>query len=483
MNISAPIVVSDRNPTSKADLLATMSAWPVKRRGLTSFIENLSGIAVTSVLALFIALPPYIATCTPVLALDAVWLSEPGSGDWNAGANWSTSPSAPVNPGDRATFNTSTQTLLDLSGGVTVESITFQPGASVFAINTNGNGLAVQGAGIVNNSEETQTLTNNNKFPGAPGSTEFLNNSTAGNATITNQNGVGGSNTTKFLNTSSAGSATITNYGGLRVHAEAVGITEFLNTSSAARATIANNGGLSEFLNASSAGNAAITNNGGFFGGTGQTYFLNTSTAGNATITNNASGAAGTGGASTEFRDSSTASNATITNNGGDGGACFTAFHGSSTAGNATITTNGGSGSGLEGVGVACFTAFQDSSTAGNATITTNGGSGAGFGGETAFLGGSDGGTARAITNGNGSFDISGLTTVGMKIGSIEGSGDYFLGGKALTVGGNNLSTTVSFLRGHRWITHETGHQHANADGREYLYGRYDDQCRNPSAW
>ena len=455
MNISAPIVVSDRNPTSKADLLATMSAWPVKRRGLTSFIENLSGIAVTSVLALFIALPPYIATCTPVLALDAVWLSEPGSGDWNAGANWSTSPSAPVNPGDRATFNTSTQTLLDLSGGVTVESITFQPGASVFAINTNGNGLAVQGAGIVNNSEETQTLTNNNKFPGAPGSTEFLNNSTAGNATITNQNGVGGSNTTKFLNTSSAGSATITNYGGLRVHAEAVGITEFLNTSSAARATIANNGGLSEFLNASSAGNAAITNNGGFFGGTGQTYFLNTSTAGNATITNN----------------------------GGDGGACFTAFHGSSTAGNATITTNGGSGSGLEGVGVACFTAFQDSSTAGNATITTNGGSGAGFGGETAFLGGSDGGTARAITNGNGSFDISGLTTVGMKIGSIEGSGDYFLGGKALTVGGNNLSTTVSFLRGHRWITHETGHQHANADGREYLYGRYDDQCRNPSAW
>jgi autotransporter-associated beta strand protein len=31
-----------------------------------------------------------------------------------------------------------------------------------------------------------------------------------------------------------------------------------------------------------------------------------------------------------------------------------------------------------------------------------------------------------------------------MNIGSIEGSGNYFLGGKILTVGGNNLSTVVS---------------------------------------
>src|SRR5208282_5261327 len=42
------------------------------------------------------------------------------------------------------------------------------------------------------------------------------------------------------------------------------------------------------------------------------------------------------------------------------------------------------------------------------------------------------------------SFDISGLTTAGMEIGSIEGSGNYFLGSKTLSVGGNNLSTTVS---------------------------------------
>jgi len=65
-------------------------------------------------------------------------------------------------------------------------------------------------------------------------------------------------------------------------------------------------------------------------------------------------------------------------------------------------------------------------------------------GGLTEFIGSSDGRTASAITNGNGSFDISGLTTAGMGIGSIQGSGGYFLGSKTLSVGGNNSSTTVT---------------------------------------
>jgi autotransporter-associated beta strand protein len=109
-------------------------------------------------------------------------------------------------------------------------------------------------------------------------------------------------------------------------------------------------------------------------------------------------------------------------------------------AGTATITSNGGTVSGAGG-GV---TTFSFSSTAGNATIIANGGTGGGPGGMTLFEGDADGGTARAITNGNATFDISGLTTSGMNIGSIEGSGIYSLGSKTLTVGGNNLSTTVS---------------------------------------
>ena len=39
---------------------------------------------------------------------------------------------------------------------------------------------------------------------------------------------------------------------------------------------------------------------------------------------------------------------------------------------------------------------------------------------------------------------MSGIGAAGMTAGSIEGAGDYLLGAKALTVGGNNLSTEVT---------------------------------------
>ncbi len=39
---------------------------------------------------------------------------------------------------------------------------------------------------------------------------------------------------------------------------------------------------------------------------------------------------------------------------------------------------------------------------------------------------------------------MSGLTTTSMTAGSIEGAGSYILGAKILTVGSNDLSTTVS---------------------------------------
>jgi outer membrane autotransporter protein len=168
-------------------------------------------------------------------------------------------------------------------------------------------------------------------------------------------------------------------------------------------------------------------------GGIGSTFFFGASSASGVTIINN--------GDSTQFHDLSNAGSATITNNGGTGAGSggVTEFFGTSSAGNAAITNNGGTGAGSGGV-----TEFFNNSTAGSATIINNGGTGAGSGGSTLFFDSSDGGTARAVTNGNGSFDISGLTTTGMNIGSIEGTGNYFLGSKTLTVGGNNLSTTVS---------------------------------------
>jgi hypothetical protein len=373
--------------------------------------KKFPGIAGASNCALFAALSLFVATSTPVLAVNAVWLLSPGSGIWNVGTNWSMS-SAPVNPGDTATFNTSIQTSLTLSAPATVESITFNPGASAFTINTSGNVLTIQGVGIVNNSGQTQTLINSGArlFGFSPvGSTEFHNTSSAGNATITNRGGqafAGGGGFTQFLNTSNAGHATITNRGG---------------------EALVGGGGFTEFLNTSSAGHATITNSGGeaHAAGGGLTRFLNTSSAGHATITNNRGEAGDAGGGLTEFFNTSTAGSATITNNGGTNNGGSTGFSNTSSAGNATIVNNDG------------FTEFVNASTAGSATITNESGG-------TFFLDSSDGGTARAITNGNGVLDISGLTTPGITIGSIEGSGNYFLGSKMLIVGGNNLSTTVS---------------------------------------
>ena len=138
------------------------------------------------------------------------------------------------------------------------------------------------------------------------------------------------------------------------------------------------------------------------------------------------------------FTGTSTADHATITVNQFAELSFAPGFFGggTATAGNANITNNGN-------------TNFFQGSSAGNATITTN------DGGLTRFFGESTGGNAAFITNAGGIFDISGLGTfpdggegrpsvTGMTAGSIAGAGTYFLGSKQLTVGSNNLSTTVS---------------------------------------
>ncbi|MBV8175874.1 MAG: autotransporter domain-containing protein [Verrucomicrobia bacterium] len=185
----------------------------------------------------------------------------------------------------------------------------------------------------------------------------------------------------------------------------------FVGSSTAGNAVINNiTSGFTEFANSSTGGTAIITNTGG------NTFFIDTSTSGNAIITNNSNGA-------TEFANSSTAGTAAITNSSGGN----TFFVDTSTAGNATVTTNAGS-----------FTEFDASSTAGSATVITN------SGGFTIFQSAATGGTARFITNAGGTFDISNISSSGITVGSIEGAGAYRLGSKVLTVGLNNLSTTVS---------------------------------------
>src|SRR5262245_23395963 len=106
-------------------------------------------------------------------------------------------------------------------------------------------------------------------------------------------------------------------------------------------------------------------------------------------------------------------------------------FNTASSAGNAVIVNNSGG-----------VLSFNNNSTAANAIITTNDGA------LTQFNDNSTGGNAQFITNAGGIVDFS--NTAGpagdgnISAGSLAGAGNYYLGSNLLTVGGNNLSTTVS---------------------------------------
>ena len=126
------------------------------------------------------------------------------------------------------------------------------------------------------------------------------------------------------------------------------------------------------------------------------------------------------------FANASSAGNLALTNNG------FITFADTSSAGSATIINSGGG----------TLISFADSSSAFNATVTTNGGA------LTQFTGNATAGNAKLVTAAGGLVDFSGTSgptgNNQVSAGSIEGAGDYFLGANQLTVGSNNLSTTVS---------------------------------------
>ncbi|WP_051380340.1 autotransporter domain-containing protein [Bradyrhizobium sp. WSM1743] len=264
-------------------------------------------------------------------------------------------------------------------------------------------------AAITNNTHgqlifnDSSTAANASITGGDYTSVGFYNSSTAGSATI-NINGYAGS--LSFHGTSTAGSATIT--------ITSTNSALFYDTSTAGSATI-NNDGQFSFYGSSTAGNAGITN-------TGTISFNQTSTAGSAGITNN--------GVLT-FSASSTAASATITNNF----AMF--FSGAGTAGSATINN-------------AYNLFFNGTSTAGNAVITNNGnGLFHSSVGNTSFTDNATAGNAQLINNDPSAvFDFSASSGPNgdhkLSAGSIAGNGTFYLGANELTVGGNNLFTTVS---------------------------------------
>jgi autotransporter-associated beta strand protein len=105
---------------------------------------------------------------------------------------------------------------------------------------------------------------------------------------------------------------------------------------------------------------------------------------------------------------------------------------------NATFQIVNADTSGLTSITTNNVTVLFASSSAGTAVLTTN------SGGFVGFRADSTGGQAQLVTNAGGTVDLSGRTSSSMTAGSISGAGNYNLGAAQLTVGSNNLSTTVS---------------------------------------
>jgi len=150
----------------------------------------------------------------------------------------------------------------------------------------------------------------------------------------------------------------------------------------------------------------------------------------------------GAGGGFTNFLNSSKAGNATITSLGGTFGLNIggeTSLDNTATASTATLVSNGGTGGGDGG-----RTVFLGTATAASATLIGNAGSGGGGGGSVEFWNDSTGGTSTVQVFGNGNLDISEHNAPGVTVGSIEGSGNVFLGARDLTVGSNNLDKLFS---------------------------------------
>ena len=208
----------------------------------------------------------------------------------------------------------------------------------------------------------------------------------------------------------------------------------YAGSASAGSAAITNNGGGTlNFKQTSTAGGADITNSGNL-------NFDDTSTAGSATIISSSSDS---GGIFLHFLSNSTAGSATIIN----GNNSYLNFYGDSTAGNASLTNNFymylSSSAASATVVNNNMLYFFGSGTGGSATITNN------SGGTTFFLSNTTAGNAQLINNAaNAVFDFSGSNGPNgdnkISAGSIAGNGMFSLGANELTVGGNNLSTSVS---------------------------------------
>ena len=281
----------------------------------------------------------------------------------------------------------------------------------------------------------------------------FADTATAGDAAIINNTG----GATRFYDDSTAGAALITNNGTL----------QFSDRATAGSGAIVNNSaGAMVFTDQATAGDAALTNN-------GTLVFRDQTTSGSKTLTNNATGGLHFADTSTTgqgvfnnglmvLSDSATATGFSTNNLGGKlllrdqaslGASALTnsgtaVFAGSSTAASASLVNNAtGVMAFIDGATAAQAVInnggmlyFQGNSDAGSAVILTQ------TDATTIFAGNASGAAAELRLDTGGVVDFSSLSGNGTSVGSILGTGTIALGSKQLTVGSNDLDTTVSGL-------------------------------------
>ncbi len=143
----------------------------------------------------------------PVLVQAQTWTGTTSS-DYNTATNW-TSPSTVPTGGLTATFtNNAAPTSVNVSATVTPGGFTYDAGAPTYTVTAPSiaASIAFVGAGIINNSGNTQNLVSS-----GGGTIQFEGSATVGNATLTANNG----SFIQFFNTSSGGiSQIVLNTGG-----------------------------------------------------------------------------------------------------------------------------------------------------------------------------------------------------------------------------------------------------------------------------
>src|SRR6266536_42511 len=390
----------------------------------------------------------------PARADSATWNLNPTSGDWDTAANW-TPMTVPNGPTDTATFEISSQTSVSNSTTTQVNGMIFEPSASAFTITFGPNHTFTVGAGgIVNNSGTTQNFVNKTDQQFEFGTLFFADGASAGNmVTITNQgasrlNGDGAQ--ISFFDSSSAGSATIINE---LPRGYAGGKIDFFDTSTAEDATFVDQGSVGQtyggritFHNSSTAANASFEVQAAtcVFCGSGNMQFSDDSTAGRGTFVLGGGTTLNTTGGTITLSDNSSAGEATFTVNGATFasaqtfGAILTV---GSNVGGATFIGDGGTAEGA--VGGTIYADFADPGTGAtfiangatvnraqvatvfpgnltaNSVVIANDGANGGRGGRVYFLYSLVGGPGRVEVFGDGSVDISRLSTAAASFVSI----------------------------------------------------------------